>query len=1119
MVGDDVIFKRKDVIQWEYGTVEELWYRGAKWPDNRPSCPYRVLSMQGKDVVPIEHDTEAYIRVAKHAQNPTLPLLYGDVALPEPKDPLEYIYQPIPESPEDESLQCFIALSEMKTGTMGNAEVIKKLSNGGGMVRFQGGAASSTAADDPCIPNRERSTIFVPNLEGNPQEYKGEPIPLITNYIAERISFRRPVRQCRKYNARQLYHSIFPEEQSISALEKTIRRLETEAFSSYHDDGQRCQKLLNMGDALILLWRPLQCTRDFERANKCYIAAGFDISECHNPEDVRGPARGSPEAMCANATMLHYSTERLLYRKMHNIACAEAPSAGMDRPMQDVDQIINGAFKLPQIKDNISVTVSFLSSALRHGWFSLLAFLYGKAFNSTNIAGKIEMIWRDGQDRNNIKCLQTAHRHWQITLQIQEEKMAKTYLTRHGVPSAETISTFAPRAIDVLRSMPTHFPSTHSQNKLQTLNLHISFFELPIPSSPVCVLLFCPAESTMEFLRIPDEFQLFPFSQESFQWVWNRIAYLIHLGIRKPTNGYVLQNPHETRVRPKAFKIKSVGGDLQFANFLQIKCFLLPGTKVELLEVDGDFEDEMGFHYEDRELWCADVQSGINQLQKEEVKKQYAFLSKLKPSSKSILTSMRSSSSESENKVVKRVISIKSAGNAAYGGHRFQQAQKYYEEGISELRRINDPQSKEVFELVGTQLSNYAICGLDMAKSQLPSYGVSTLKEVVAVCDIALLNPKITKALSGAVLAKLRFRRDLALARQPAIDPTLLHRIDEFRGDSVGVVAEVNYNLRLFRKESEKQNKTSKDKITIFLGKDIEETETETLCPICRDDFRTVLANKHVVRLQCGHLHCGKCFLGWNRAGKLDCGLCRLKADEDIWNEALGALVKASSMDERVARLPLDSQAERLEVFRSLFIENDLDVGATSRALDNFLYMNNWRLWGVKDLSWQQKEEIYNDARRPVLKLEAELKETQEKCDAAAGKDKQESQRLDRKLKDIEQKLRFAKQNAEEDVFARINASGSMGTLNCRGNIQLDFHGLHVKEAKQKFEEIVLPVLPVVGSLVLILGRGLHSSSKRGILKPALQKYVTQKYCHIIEWEGLKGNMGAVQLSFRAEHS
>eukprot|EP00957_Ditylum_brightwellii_P207056 15351266-Ditylum_brightwellii.AAC.1 len=186
----------------------------------------------------------------------------------------------------------------------------------------------------------------------------------------------------------------------------------------------------------------------------------------------------------------------------------------------------------------------------------------------------------------------------------------------------------------------------------------------------------------------------------------------------------------------------------------------------------------------------------------------------------------------------------------------------------------------------------------------------------------------------------------------------------------------------------------------------------------------------------------------------------QLKADEDIWNEALGALVKASSMDERVARLPLDSQAERLEVFRSLFIENDLDVGATSRALDNFLYMNNWRLWGVKDLSWQQKEEIYNDARRPVLKLEAELKETQEKCDAAAGKDKQESQRLDRKLKDIEQKLRFAKQNAEEDVFARINASGSMGTLNCRGNIQLDFHGLHVKEAKQKFEEIVLPVLP-----------------------------------------------------------
>jgi len=100
------------------------------------------------------------------------------------------------------------------------------------------------------------------------------------------------------------------------------------------------------------------------------------------------------------------------------------------------------------------------------------------------------------------------------------------------------------------------------------------------------------------------------------------------------------------------------------------------------------------------------------------------------------------------------------------------------------------------------------------------------LKEVVAVCDVALSNSMINEALSDIILAKLRFRRDLASSRQPAVDPAFIHRSDEIRSGALAVHVDIEYNLRIFLDETNTKHKASENKITIMLGKDIIKNET-----------------------------------------------------------------------------------------------------------------------------------------------------------------------------------------------------------------------------------------------------------------------------------------------------
>jgi hypothetical protein len=101
--------------------------------------------------------------------------------------------------------------------------------------------------------------------------------------------------------------------------------------------------------------------------------------------------------------------------------------------------------------------------------------------------------------------------------------------------------------------------------------------------------------------------------------------------------------------------------------------------------------------------------------------------------------------------------------------------------------------------------------------------------------------------------------------------------------------------------------------------------------------------------------------------------------------------------------------------------------------------------------------------------------------------------------------------SAADEIFRQTNEVRSMA-VEMHGCVQLDLHGLYIAEALQKVEEIVLPVLPVVGRFMHIAGRGLHSSrldsrEVHSVLKAAVVEYLQEQGLGV---ERLPENEGAI---------
>jgi DNA-nicking Smr family endonuclease len=100
-----------------------------------------------------------------------------------------------------------------------------------------------------------------------------------------------------------------------------------------------------------------------------------------------------------------------------------------------------------------------------------------------------------------------------------------------------------------------------------------------------------------------------------------------------------------------------------------------------------------------------------------------------------------------------------------------------------------------------------------------------------------------------------------------------------------------------------------------------------------------------------------------------------------------------------------------------------------------------------------------------------------------------------------------AKENAFNDIYERMNSTGSMGISLIGQSTTVDLHGQSVEAAKRFINDPILPVLHVLKKIMVITGCGLNSTIGEGVLKPALKSYLSVLN---IKCEDVEGKDGAI---------
>jgi hypothetical protein len=177
-------------------------------------------------------------------------------------------------------------------------------------------------------------------------------------------------------------------------------------------------------------------------------------------------------------------------------------------------------------------------------------------------------------------------------------------------------------------------------------------------------------------------------------------------------------------------------------------------------------------------------------------------------------------------------------------------------------------------------------------------------------------------------------------------------------------------------------------------------------------------------------------------------------------------------------------------------------TGGIARNMDNERLFQDFV---EGDLSHQNKEEIYVDARRPEQRLQKELEHLYAQLRSIGGAHINRNDRRHQydsavyeartvcrnEIDQVKEQLKTAQRNAAQDIFNRNNSAGGMGNMDANnGHLSIDFHGLYVKEAIVKFEEIVMPILPVQREVVIITGKGNHSRNGKSKLRDGLVAHI-----------------------------
>ncbi|KAG5191250.1 hypothetical protein JKP88DRAFT_285427 [Tribonema minus] len=322
-------------------------------------------------------------------------------------------------------------------------------------------------------------------------------------------------------------------------------------------------------------------------------------------------------------------------------------------------------------------------------------------------------------------------------------------------------------------------------------------------------------------------------------------------------------------------------------------------------------------------------------------------------------------------------------------------------------------------------------------------------------------------------------------------------------------------------------------------------------CPICRTAW-SELADSLAVVLQCGHAACLCCLTSQWRASReaLDseeeddgarmrfcCALCHAPLSRQLPSNLAKELLRTGALTSGLTMLASrlqvrhrgegDDGARNLQcllLVEKLLSTHNFDIAKVQNVLFEMVGLVSYDP-RTRDLGTEDKQAIYERARRPVRALQQDLRKAEAQA-AAAATDAQHAAALRRRAA-VSARLEEARVNAAADIYASMNAAGRMGVATSaatgRGSsggggasdiAYVDLHGLTPEEACRIVSEFVAPIAGVLigggGGVVLVTGRGAHSAVPG---QCALRESVKAHLAEInLAWEPVPGNAGALQL-------
>ena len=980
---------------------------------------------------------------------------------------------------------------------------------------------------------------------------------------------------------------------NLPQMEEELMRDDEHRILSYLERKARSSSegMIQLGDALE--FGLFGIPQNPSRALRCYKAAAYGSKE-ETPGSyihcVGLPLGGCPRGMVAYGYAL-------LSRLANNVCPSEDMAPEIRRfdgvafrTAFEYDVQASNDLEESDYEPSLPTILFHTCESLRRGHLSLFALEVARVLTESTI---VHDYFIKSNFVEEMKLLREALDYQNLWLEYRD--LQQRGALPMGDPSALTMELFRKRIPQIYRKLPE-----------SDKTIHIECRTFPADPNPHFFLVSVPAENRLlRVILLPDVLQCMPYSNETFEYVWERIVFLLHIG--SPLNF--------RRLRPALFTVKecgnSAGGLVSFLRKVQ------GITPVDIIRGDEHIQVVC---IKNGETFSTNVDRVTSSLVNTICTSPGHFLGI--PSSGVVLTSffqklkmiqrpiLQELEFMVENELIMKVETLKAKANEAFQGGMFEEALPYYLAGINVLKTvkffsIHTERRKRVLELLGTLLSNSAMCALNLeARHSDENFRDFLCKLAIRNSSVVWSSGIISEAVRKTIRNKVSFRIDKAHSRYDALmkklprstappdepEPVIRPVSDNYEAENISPAidngVERDYPLNATataptdqprvqkrkkqrKKRHNKRNHRDSDssEIDIDAGDDLDNIDSKPpavqsfesinsnvessdedmytdgdwgiICPginifetklaknyddecVCAGDFQGELAHKYCTILPdpCeGHAFCVECICEIKiQADKAKepprCSHCRNPIDPEFFENLCHNIALTDPViKDLMQREPFCRFEERDSIVQTLMWRNKFKVEKVIDLLENMAdgEVKDQYFRAQGDLSSREKDAIYRKARAPVERLIEKKNLLEEEYRTTVANVKR-CQEIRAEVYKLERQITVARRKAREDIYLQTNSAGTMGAEDTvSGTIKVDFHGLSLKDMQTTFDEQVKPILPAVGKITIITGRGLHSDGGEAKLKKALMKRINQKE-NDIRYELIEGNAGALNV-------